>query len=257
MSRAQLQVRLLQHTPEPERMVAAAARLCYAAAEIDELWQLPVEQQQRLLHKILQMGHDSVLEHALFNFGIAGISRACSHQLVRHRLASYSQQSQRYVVQQDDWPWVEPASWEQVPELAQEARQLQGQAQDLYQRMHAAGVPAEDARLLLPQACATQLVVSMNARQLRHFFALRCCRRAQWEIRALAKEMLRRVLAVAPALFAGAGPPCCRGPCPEGAFSCGQQAAVRDEYAQLGTQEGDAKHHDSQTGRGGRALPGD
>lgn len=226
-------VQLLTHTPDPEAVVAAAARLCYSPSSIDQLLEKSRVDRDDLLRKILSLGHTSVLEHANFTFGIEGISRACSHQLVRHRLASYAQQSQRYVSHRERFAAVTPPSIEQRPELLQRYQALLDEIHGVYRQLIDAGVPAEDARFVLPNAAQTKLVLSMNARELLHFFNLRCCRRAQWEIRAMAKEMLRQLRPVAPLIFATAGPGCLQGACPEGAMSCGAIKAVRQEYADL------------------------
>lgn len=229
-----MRVQLLTHTPDPEQVVAAAARLCYSDASIGQLLERAPEQAPRLLRKILDMGHLSVLEHASFSFGIEGISRACSHQLVRHRIASFSQQSQRYVSHESPFEAVIPESIADQPELAARFAQHLKATHELYRELLAAGIPAEDARFVLPNAAATKLVLTMNARELHHFFALRCCRRAQWEIRIMAKEMLRLAKQAAPLLFADAGPGCLRGACPEGKMTCGAAAEVRKEYKELG-----------------------
>ena len=228
-----MRVQLLTHTPDPEQVAAAAARLCYSDASIGQLLERAPEQAPKLLRKIVDMGHLSVLEHASFTFGIEGISRACSHQLVRHRIASYSQQSQRYVSHGQRFEAVTPASIAERPELAARFDQHLAATHELYRELLDAGVPAEDARFVLPNAAATKLVLTMNARELHHFFALRCCRRAQWEIRAMAKEMLRLARAAAPLLFNEAGPGCLRGACPEGKMTCGAAAEVRKEYKEL------------------------
>ncbi len=226
-------VQLLTHTPEPEEVVTAAARLCYSAASIDRLLEKSRQDRQSLLAKILSSGHYSVLEHASFTFGIEGISRACSHQLVRHRLASYSQQSQRYVSHKERFAAVTPPSIAAQPELRERYDSLLDEIHEVYRRMLDAGVPAEDARFVLPNAAETKIVMTMNARELRHFFELRCCRRAQWEIREMALRMLRQVRAAAPLIFADAGPGCLRGACPEGEMSCGEAAQVRKEFKDL------------------------
>ena len=228
-----MRVQLLTHTPEPEKVVAAAARLCYSPSSIEELMGRKKSEQEALLEKILELGHLSVLEHAAFSFGIEGISRACSHQLVRHRIASYSQQSQRYVSQTDRFEAVTPPSVSDAPELAGRFESMLDSIHELYRDMVEAGIPAEDARFLLPNAATTKIVMTMNARELRHFFALRCCRRAQWEIQIMAKEMLRQARTAAPLLFANAGPGCLDGPCPEGKMTCGAITAVRQEYSEL------------------------
>ena len=226
-------VQLLTHTPNPEQVVAAAARLCYSDSSIETLLGQAAEQAAKLLHKILELGHYSVLEHASFTYGIEGISRACSHQLVRHRVASFSQQSQRYVSHDQPFEAIVPNSISEQPVLSERFATHMQTTHALYRDLMAAGVPAEDARFVLPNAAATKLVMTMNVRELHHFFALRCCRRAQWEIRDMAKEMLRLARQASPLLFAEAGPACLNRPCPEGAMTCGAIKDVREEYAQL------------------------
>lgn len=229
-----MKVALLQHTPDPERTVALAARLCYSPADIDELQErLTAVDTVAFLDKILSLGHHSVLEHASFTFGIDGISRAASHQLVRHRIASYSQQSQRYVSHAQRFNAVVPDSITARPELRDRFESQLQALHDCYRELVEAGVPAEDARYILPNATETKIIVTMNARSLRHFFALRCCRRAQWEIRAMAVEMLIAVRPAAPALFRDAGPGCLGGPCPEGKFCCGKAVEVREFFKTL------------------------
>ena len=226
-------VQLLTHTPDPERVVAAAARLCYSGSSIDELMNRETAEQEKLLRKILELGHYSVLEHANFTFGVEGISRACSHQLVRHRLASYSQQSQRYVSHTEQFESVIPPTIAEQPELAAKYEALLDQVHQHYRDFVDAGIPAEDARFVLPNAAATKIVITMNARELKHFFHLRCCRRAQWEIQIMAKQMLQLVRQASPLLFETAGPGCLEGPCPEGAMTCGAIKEVRQEFSDL------------------------
>jgi len=230
-----MKVTLLQHTPDPERTVALAARLCYSAASIGELHdRLSGSDIAAFLEKIMSLGHQSVLEHVSFTFGIEGISRACSHQLVRHRLASYSQQSQRYVTfKGDDFPLVVPDSIAGIPgreEIFSSAMQACAEA---YRQLVADGVPAEDARFVLPNAAETKIIVTMNGRELLHFFALRCCERAQWEIRAMAIEMLKLVKPLAPTVFSAAGPGCVGDGCPEGTMTCGRAKEVRERFKQI------------------------
>lgn len=225
-------VEVLAHTADPERTVALAARLCYSARGIRDLKAgLADEEVGSLVEKLLSMGHLSALEHAQFTLGVEGISRACSHQLVRHRLASYSQQSQRYV-RMHEVRAVMPRSIRERPEAEAQVREHLTGLWKLYTRLVEQGIPAEDARYVLPNACETKVVVSMNARELRHFLSLRLCRRAQWEIRDLALRMLQALRAVAPRLFAGAGPGCLAGACPEGEYSCGKASEVRRELAE-------------------------
>ncbi|PLX72459.1 MAG: thymidylate synthase (FAD) [Desulfuromonas sp.] len=226
-------VQLLTHTPDPERVVAAAARLCYSDSSIDELMGRETAEQKKLLRKILGLGHFSVLEHASFSFGVEGISRACSHQLVRHRLASYSQQSQRYVSHAERFDAVTPPTIADKPELEAKYNGLLEEIHRHYRELMEAGIPAEDARFVLPNAATTKIVITMNARELKHFFNLRCCRRAQWEIQIMAKQMLKLARKAAPLLFATAGPGCLEGPCPEGKMTCGEIQAVRQEFSDL------------------------
>jgi thymidylate synthase (FAD) len=228
-----MKIELLTHTPEPELVVAAAARLCYSNSSIGALLEKSRDEREAFLEKITSLGHLSVLEHVSFSFGVEGISRACSHQLVRHRLASYSQQSQRYVSHSKRFSAVTPDSIADSPELAERYQQMLDEIHGFYAEMLESGIPAEDARFILPNAATTKIVVTMNGRELLHFFSLRCCRRAQWEIQALAKQMLQLVKPLAPILFAKAGPGCLDGACPEGAMTCGAIKDVRAEFNAL------------------------
>src|SRR5512146_1349486 len=188
MPEAALNVVLLRHTPEPEEVVAMAAKLCYSPSGVEELREkIEAKDQAAFVEKLASIGHLSPIEHVSFSFGIEGISRAASHQLVRHRIASYSQQSQRYVAA--DFGYVAPATVARGRALGKFERHMR-QSAALYRELLEAGVPAEDARFVLPNATETKILVTMNARELRHFFALRACRRAQWEIRGLALAML-------------------------------------------------------------------
>lgn len=227
-----MNVTLLSHTPRPGDIVYQAARVCYSASGIDDLLESATTSDRlALVEKVLASGHHSVLEHVSFTFGIEGISRSCSHQLVRHRLASYSQQSQRYVKTSSDMSVVTPESIRKHPEIAARMHNTLHLVRELYHEMLLAGIPAEDARFVLPNAAETKLVMTMNARELWHFFELRCCRRAQWEIRALASQMRQLVVNEAPALFARSGPACLRGKCPEGSMGCGQGEDVVHSFA--------------------------
>lgn len=217
-----MDVTLLYHTPEPERAVATAARLCYAPVGGRELMEsLTDEKIRKVLTTIMASGHFSTLEHASYTFAVEGVSRALTHQLVRHRLASYNQQSQRYVKFKEEPPIVRPASVDTNPEAAQAFDEAIEACWQAYDKLVQAGVPAEDARYILPNACETKIVVTMNIRELMHFFSNRCCNRAQWEIRELAWKMLELVRPTAPFIFRTAGPGCMRGACPEGKMCCG------------------------------------
>lgn len=223
-----MKVRLLQYTPEPEKLVAAAARLCYSDKSADELMEnFTPDKVEAFVAKLVSLGHESPMEHACFTFAIDGISRACSHQLVRHRVGvSFSQKSQRYV-KENQFEYVTPPKIAKNPELAEKFDKAMSDMQTAYAELLAAGVPAEDARFVLPNAASTSLVVTMNVRSLWHFFELRCCNRAQWEIRALANAMLKEVREVAPLLFANAGATCdSKGICFEGSMSCGKCKTV-------------------------------
>jgi len=229
-----MQVTLLQHTPDPELTVALAARLCYSPVGIAELRErLSSDDIGTFLDKIMSLGHQSVLEHVSFTFGIEGISRTTSHQLVRHRLASYSQQSQRYVSHKERFAAVVPPTVAERPELRELFELQLAKLHEAYAAMVEAGIPAEDARYILPNATETKIMMTMNARELLHFFALRCCERAQWEIRAMAVEMLRLVKQIAPTIFRDAGPGCLAGPCPEGSMTCGRLVEVRERFKGL------------------------
>ena len=217
-----MDVRLLSHTPDPERAIAAAARLCYAPVGAAELLEtMSDEAVRRVLKTIITSGHTSALEHASYTFAIDGVSRALTHQLVRHRLASYNQQSQRYVSYAEEPEFVVPPAVASDPEALKRYKASNAAAFAAYRQLLDAGVAPEDARYLLPNAMETKIVVTMNIRELLHFFELRCCNRAQWEIRALALKMLELAEPTAPYIFMDAGAACRRGPCREGTMTCG------------------------------------
>lgn len=217
-----MQVELLYHTPDPERAIATAARLCYAPVGASELMEtMPPERIKSVLSTIMKSGHFSTLEHVSYTFAIDGVSRALTHQLVRHRLASFNQQSQRYVKFKDGLNTIKPASVAEDEEANALFDEAIDAAVEAYKKLLDAGVPAEDARYLLPNAAETKIVVTMNVRELLHFFELRCCNRAQWEIRELAHRMLDLVRPTAPYVFFDAGPSCVRGACSEGKMTCG------------------------------------
>ena len=195
-----MEVCLLAYTPEPLRLLYTAARTCYSAARPMELWGEPAapERMKRLIRQVVESGHHSILEHVSFTFAVAGISRTASHQLVRHRLASYSQQSQRYV--RGPFPYVTPASWERAgAEWLRRYQEAMAGLERLYQEA-VAGIPPEDARFVLPQAVTTHLTMTMNLRELIHVVGLRTCLRAQWEIRELFTRVAELVRAVEPFL---------------------------------------------------------
>jgi thymidylate synthase (FAD) len=203
-----MKVTLKRWTGDPDLICGEAAALCYNG-----------KNPEKSLQVAMKGGHESVLEHASFTFLIEDVSRVLLAQLTRHRLASFSVQSQRYC-------GCNPEDVT-IPQSIKDKRfggsvtLMMQKVTDLYDAMIKEGIPAEDARFLVPQGVKCRLMMTANARELRHFFSLRCCNRAQWEIRQLADEMLRQCKGVAPMIFADAGAGCVRGKCPEGAKSCG------------------------------------
>lgn len=255
-----MNVKLIAHTALPEKVVAAAAKLCYSdTGAMDLMEGMTDEKAQSFVEMLGTLGHQSPIEHASFTFAIEGVSRALLAQITRHRLASFSVQSQRYVKVRD-FSYITPPEIAADPQalvLFDETMQTCVEAyQKLAERLEeihfaaltAQGIPEqearrkaekmaiEDARFVLPNASETKMVMTMNARELLHFFHLRCCSRAQWEIRELAKAMVAEVYPVSPALFANAGPSCVAGACPEGRMSCGKAAEVREAYRILKEQ---------------------
>lgn len=237
-----LKVSLLSSTNNPLELIYASFRQCYSPGFVGDLWskllsgEIPKDQQKKLIENILQSGHNSPIEHVSFSFAIAGISRALSHQLVRHRIASYSQQSQRYVSEATGFEFVLPPSIARNSVAKKEFVELMAHIQDKYEKIQKiltedieAGEKAnQDARFVLPNAAETKIVVTMNCRSLLNFFELRCCDRAQWEIRKMAWKMLKIVKKELPVIFNIAGPRCERlGFCPEGEkFSCGKMETL-------------------------------
>jgi thymidylate synthase (FAD) len=223
-----MRVDLIQHTPDPEKIVAAAARLCYSSDPVPDLLQrLDDKSVAGFIRKLREMGHLSTFEHVSFQFSVDGVSRALSHQLVRHRIASYSQRSQRYV-EEKGFEFVIPPSVGQNPEALRRFEKVMARLREDYQDLLNC-VPAEDARYVLPNACTTSLLVTFNARSLLNFFEHRTCLRAQWEIRALAEKMLELVRVVAPNLFSEAGPTCLtQGVCHQGKYSCGRLKSLTE-----------------------------
>ena len=231
-----MKVTLMSHTPNPEKLIAGAARLCYSADAIDNLFE-NMSDPGAFVDRLMDMHHESPIEHCTFTFGIEGVSRALLAQITRHRIASFSVKSQRYV-NETELEYITPPQITADPrahEIYLETMEILRYkytklADILKENLINSGVaPAiaeksaiEDARFVLPNACETKMIMTMNARSLLNFFRLRCCERAQWEIRALADEMLQLVTEVAPTLFKKAGAPCVSGRCPEGEKSCGR-----------------------------------
>lgn len=230
-----LKVKLLNFTPDPDKVVALAAKLCYSDVDIEGLQEkIDSFEQSGFIDKIIKSGHHSVLEHVSFSFGVEGVSRALTHQLVRHRIASYSQKSQRYVKYKEGFEYIFPKSIKDNAVLSEKYEKIMTDIAKLYSEMLNSDIPAEDARYILPNACETKIIITMNARELLHFFKIRCCNRAQWEIRLLAEEMLKLCLEKSPSIFRHAGPGCVHSQsCPEGEFTCGSISDVRKKYNEL------------------------
>ena len=254
-------VTLIAHTPDPERVVAAAAKLCYSQSDVCEISEnLTDEKAASFVKMLADIGHESPTEHVSFTFGIQGVSRALLAQFTRHRIASYSVQSQRYV-SLDDFTYVVPPEIEAIPEAMEifneaieadktyynklaeilskhhEKEMIDGGMDEKAAKVAAQKKANEDARFVLPNACETKMVVTMNVRSLYNFFRHRCCNRAQWEIREVAEQMYKLVYNVAPNLFANAGPACVSGKCPEGKMSCGKILEMRDKYNSIKSGE--------------------
>ncbi len=253
-----MKVKLIQHTPEPEKLIAAAAKLCYSHVGVEDIMEgLELHNTDKFLGMLMDIGHESPIEHVSFTFAVEGVSRVLTHQLVRHRIGcSYSQQSQRYV-KLEQFEYIIPPEIEKIPQAKELFVKAMKEDQQTYNniveilfnehfdRLIAEGKTEkqaksaaekssiEDARYVFPNACETKIVFTMTARALMNFFRHRCCNRAQWEIQEMVDEMLKQVKAVAPTLFKNAGPGCVSGPCPEGSMSCGKIVAVREKYKSL------------------------
>lgn len=250
-------VTLLAYTPEPEKTIACAAKLCYSPSSISDLRDgLTDEKVESFIGMLSGLGHESPIEHASFTFGIEGVSRSLLAQITRHRIASFSVKSQRYV-KEGSFEFVTPPEVEAQEDVLSIYNESMRAAQEAYDKIAAvltekhkktflaegkdektaarmaSKKAIEDARFVLPNACETKMVVTMNARSLMNFFHHRCCNRAQWEIREVANQMLKLVYGVAPNLFKKAGPSCLSGVCPEGSMSCGKAAEVRKMYEEM------------------------
>jgi len=212
-----MNVQLVAFTPDADTVIASAANLCYSDIGIEEIKNnLTEEKKEKLIRHLFKSGHMTPFEHASFTFGIGGVSRVCTHQLVRHRVASFSQQSQRYV-KMNEIDMVVPPSILENEEALKLFNAAVYTSHNMYRKMVEMGISAEDARFVLPHGWETKIVSTMNARELHHFFSLRMCNRAQWEIRELATKMLSLVRPHAPFTFKVAGPSCAvKGYCGEG-----------------------------------------
>ncbi|MGI6441569.1 MAG: FAD-dependent thymidylate synthase [Tissierellia bacterium] len=251
-----MRVDLLSHTPDGEKLIAAAAKLCYSKSGVADLLEdMTDDAASGFLSMLTEIGHVSPVEHVTLTFGVEGVSRSLTHQLVRHRLASYSQQSQRYV-KLDAFEYIVPPAIIEDPDLADIFTRSMQEQQAAYDQLVEGLLPKntqkylqrgfsekeakaraekdslEDARYVFPNACETKIIFTMNVRSLLHFITLRTCNRAQWEIRGLALEVHRLAAEAFPVLFQNAGPRCLHGPCPEGRMSCGRQEEVRAFFAE-------------------------
>ena len=213
-----LKVKLLRCTTDAELLCGAAALTSTQSGSPSEILEkMDSKTAKRIIKRVTGYGHASVSEHASFTFSIEGVSRVMTHQLVRHRIASYTQQSQRYVTYDTIENYLTPSSIANSAKAKRIFDETLEEISETYKKLLRLGIPKEDARFILPNAAKTNIIVTMNARELRHFFNLRCCTRAQWEIREAATEMFTQVKKVAPALFENAGPSCVElGYCPEG-----------------------------------------
>ncbi len=249
-----MRVDLITYTPEPEKIVSAAAKLCYSKTGTESILEgLTDEKIKKFIEKLVSIGHESPIEHISFTFAVEGVSRVLTHQLVRHRIASFSQQSQRYVklaqfeyivppmIKKDEKALkiFEKAMQEDQEHYNALVDQLEGTyiseflsngMSEKAAKGKAEKKAIEDARFVFPNACETKVIFTMNARTLLHFFKHRCCERAQWEIREMADRMLELVKEASPTLFRLAGPNCVSGPCPEGSMTCGLTKEKRAFY---------------------------
>ena len=252
-----MKVTLLTHTVDPDKTIAAAAKLCYSPSSIDNILDgLTDEKSASFVDMLTEIGHESPTEHASFTFGIEGVSRSLLAQITRHRIASYSVQSQRYVLE-ERFEYVIPPEIEDNEEAKklyleamEDDQKKYSQITEILFKKHfkaltdegkneadakkeATKAAIEDARFVLPNACATKMIVTMNARSLQNFFAHRCCNRAQWEIRELADQMLALVYAVSPYIFKKSGPKCLFDKCGEGKMSCKNMQEIKTKYRSL------------------------
>jgi thymidylate synthase (FAD) len=215
-----MNVKLIGFTPNPEKIPAMAAKLTHSKTKPEELDKTSDKELDVILKQVLNLGHTSVIEHTNFTFAISDVSRSLTHQLVRHRIASYAQQSQRYVDFKEPC-YITPPKIEKNKEMKRAYNLTMENIWKEYNKLLEMGIPAEDARFVLPNAACTNIIVTMNARSLMNFFELRCCLHAQWEIRQLANKMLKEVKKIAPTIFKNAGPACkTKKICPENKKNC-------------------------------------
>jgi len=215
-----MNVKLIGFTPNPEKLPAMAAKLTHSKTKPEELDKSSDKELNAILEQVMNLGHTSVIEHAYFTFAISDVSRSLTHQLVRHRIASYAQQSQRYVDFKEPC-YVTPPKITKNKKMKKAYDKTMNNIWTEYNKLLDMDIPAEDARFVLPNAACTNIIVTMNARSLLNFFELRCCQHAQWEIRQLANKMLEQVKKAAPTIFKKAGPACkSKKICPENKKDC-------------------------------------
>ena len=252
-----MKVELLEHTPNPERVIAAAAKLCYSQVGVDDILEkMTPEKCESFINMLMSLGHESPVEHVCFTFAIEGVSRSLLAQITRHRIASFSVQSQRYVGK-ENFDYIIPPEIEAIPQAKELFIKAMENDRETYKKLNeilsekhketmlSEGLDEkdaeknskkkaqEDARYVLSNACDTKIVMTMNVRSLYNFFSLRTCSRAQWEIRELATQMLRLVKQVSPLLFKDAGPSCVKGGCKEGTMTCGKAKEMREFFKNL------------------------
>jgi thymidylate synthase (FAD) len=215
-----MNVKLIGFTPKPEKLPAMAAKLTHSISKPEDLDKSSDKELKAILEQVMNLGHTSVIEHTYFSFAISDVSRSLTHQLVRHRIASYAQQSQRYV-NLNEPNYVTPPKIAKNKEMKKAYDETMENIWKEYNKLLTLGIPSEDSRYILPNATCTNIIVTMNARSLLNFFELRCCLHAQWEIRQLANIMLKEVKKVAPTIFKNAGPACkSKKICPENKKDC-------------------------------------
>lgn len=215
-----MNIKLIGYTPSPEKLPAVAAKLTHSKIKPEDLDKSSDKELKAILEQVMNLGHTSVIEHTSFTFAISDVSRSLTHQLVRHRIASYAQQSQRYV-NLNEPNYVTPPKIAKDKKMKEAYDKIMDNIWAEYNKLIKLGIPPEDSRFILPNAACTNIIVTMNARSLLNFFELRCCLHAQWEIRELANKMLQEVKKVAPTIFKNAGPACkTKNYCPENKKDC-------------------------------------
>ena len=215
-----MNVKLIGYSPDPEKIPAMAGMLTHSKSKPEDLLKAPEKQLNTVLKEVLKLGHTSVIEHTSFTFAISDVSRSLTHQLVRHRIASYAQQSQRYVNLKEP-NFVIPPKISKNSKMKKAYEDTMNNIWEEYNKLLEMDIPAEDSRYVLPNATCTNILVTMNARSLLNFFELRTCQHAQWEIRKLAQKMLLEAKKVAPIIFKNAGPACkTKNYCPENKKDC-------------------------------------